>query len=95
MPAPSIIAHAIKDKRFARDPQRYSVELKRSFARGCAEVRVPIQLKTRGNTVVVADSYLVRFRHEAAVRHFRKLLAKFIRDVDGTVVIEDPKQSAA
>lgn len=95
MAAPSIIAGPINDQRFHRDPQRYSVELKRSFALGCAEMRIPVELKTvRGNSAVVADSYRVKFRHEAAAKYFRKRLAQFIREIDGTIVIEDPPNAA-
>jgi len=95
MPAQSIIVDPPAKTRFNHDPKRYEREQAKQFARTMPVMRLTLGLKVNAKNVLVADSWNIKLRHPAAMRHFRKELARFLREIDGTVVIEDPKQSAA
>ena len=61
-----------------------------------AGMRIVVGLKRRGkpaHKTLIADAYNASFRHPAAMRYFRKRIAELFRELNGTVVIEDPPES--
>ncbi len=92
MPAQSIIIEPVAPKtQFARDKQRYYREQAKAFARRMPVMRLRLGLVVeRGE--LVCESHNVKFRHPAALRYFRKRLDQFLREMDGTIVVEDPPE---
>ena len=77
------------EQRYARKSSRYYDEQRKAFARRMPNMRLALNLRGSAGELV-CESYNVQFRHPGALRYFKRQLAEFMKQMDGTVVVEDP-----